>query len=87
LAKSANGEGVVALGEADTVFGCKELGVEVGGAGKVKRALEEELAGSGCKEIAPTRHFGDIGLRIVDYTGRTNVVADLAISAKDKVCS
>ena len=47
LTEGADGKGVVALGEADTVLVGEELGVEVGGCGEIEGALEENLAGGG----------------------------------------
>jgi hypothetical protein len=49
LPEGADGEGVVALVEADAVFVGEELGVEVGGRGKAQ-------------EVAAADYFGDFGV-------------------------
>ena len=69
LAEGADGEGVVALGEADAVLVGEELGVEVGGRGEVEGALEEDLAGGGFEEVAAADYFGDLHVCVVDYAG------------------
>ena len=69
LAESADGEGVVAFGEADAVLVGEELGVEVGGRGEVEGALEEDLAGGGFEEVAAADNFGDLRIGVVDDAG------------------
>jgi hypothetical protein len=69
LTEGSDSEGIVTLGEADAVFVCKEVGVEVGGCGEVESALEEDLAGSGFEEVAAADYFGDLSVGVVDYTG------------------
>jgi hypothetical protein len=69
LTESADGEGVVAFGEADALVVSEKLGVEVGWRGKIEGALEEDLAGSGFEEVAAADYFGDGGVGIVDDTG------------------
>jgi hypothetical protein len=69
LAKGADGEGVVALGEACALFVGEELRVEVGWRGKHEGALQEDLTGGGLEEVAATDYFGDVGVVVVDYTG------------------
>ncbi len=68
-AEGAEGEGVVALGEADAVAVAEEAAVEVGGGGVVEGALEEDLAGGGLEEVAAADDFGDVGEGVVDGTG------------------
>ena len=69
LTEGADGDGVVALGEADTVLVGEELGVEVGGSGEIEGALEKNLAGGGFEEVATTDYFGDLGVGVVDDAG------------------
>ena len=69
LAEGTDGEGIVALGQADAVLVGEEMGVEVGRGGKEKGALEEDLAGGGFEEVAAADYFGDLGVGVVDDTG------------------
>jgi hypothetical protein len=69
LTEGADGEGVVALGEAGAEFVDEEAGVEVGGCGEIKGALEKDLAGGGFEEIAAADYFSDVGAGVVDDTG------------------
>ena len=68
-AESAEGESVVALGEADAVGVAHELAMEVGGGGVAEGALEEDLAGGGLEEVAAADYFGDVDEGVVDYAG------------------
>jgi hypothetical protein len=85
LAEGADGEGVVALGEAGAVLVGEEVSVEVGGRGEVEGALEEELAGGGLEQVAATDYFGDLGVSVVDYTGE--LVAGEAVLSPDQEVS
>ena len=69
LPEGADGESIVALGQADAVPVGEEMGVEVGRGGKKKGALEEDLAGGGFEEVAAADYFGDVGVGVVDNTG------------------
>jgi hypothetical protein len=69
LAEGADGEGVVALGEADAVLVGEEVSVEVCGLREIEGALEEELAGGGLEEIAAPDYFGDLSVGVVGYAG------------------
>ena len=69
LAEGADGEGVVAFGEAETMFVAEEMGVEVAGCREVKGALEENLARGGLEKIGTTDDFGDLGVGVVDDAG------------------
>ncbi len=69
LAEGADGECVVAFGEADALRVAEEVGVEVGGSGEVEGALEEDLAGGGFEEVGSADYFGDLGGCVVDYAG------------------
>jgi len=66
-AEGAEGEGVVALGEADTMDVAHEVAVEVGGGGVVESALEEDLAGGGLEEVSAADDLGDGCEGVVDY--------------------
>ncbi len=68
-AEGAEGEGVVALGEADAVAVAHEVAVEVGGGGVAEGALEEDLAGGGLEEVSAADDFGDGGEGVVDDAG------------------
>ena len=68
-AEGAEGEGVVALGQADAVGVAHEVAVEVGGGEVAERALEEDLAGSGLEEVAAADDFGDASEGVVDDAG------------------
>jgi len=68
-AEGAEGEGVVALGEADAVAVAHEVAMEVGRGGVVECALEKDLAGRGLEEVAAADDFGDVGEGVVDDTG------------------
>ena len=68
-AEGAEGQGVVALGEADAVAIAHEVAVEVGGSWVVERLLKENLAGSGFEEVAAADDFGDVGEGVVYDTG------------------
>ncbi len=67
LAEGADGQGVVAFGEADAVVVGEKLGVEVRWRGKIEGALEEDLAGGGFEEVAAADYFSDLGVGIVDH--------------------
>ena len=69
MAEGADGEGVVAFGEADAVGVAEEVGVEVGDGREIEGALEEDLAGGGLEEVGAADDFGDVGVGVVDYTG------------------
>ena len=47
LTESADGEGVVAFGEAGAMFVTEKVGVEPDGSGEVEGSLKEDLAGGG----------------------------------------
>ena len=82
LPEGADGQGVVALGETDAVLVGEEMSVEVGGSGKVKGLLEEDLAGGGFEEVAAADYFGDLRGRVVDHTGE--LVRGKAVFAPDE---
>ena len=67
--EGADGEGVVALGEASAVLVRKELGVEVSGSGEVEGALKEELADGGLQEVAASDYCGNLHVCAVDDAG------------------
>jgi hypothetical protein len=69
LPEGADGESIVALGQADAVPVGEEMGVEVGRGGKEKGSLEENLAGGGFEEVAAADYFGDLGVGVVDHAG------------------
>ena len=69
LAEGADGEGVVAFGEAETMFVAEEMGVEVAGGGEVEGALEEDLACGGFEKIGTADDFGDLGVGVVGDAG------------------
>ena len=85
LPEGPDGEGVVALGEADAALVGEEMGVEVGGCGKEKGALQEDLAGGGFEEVAAADYFGDVGVGVVDHTGE--LVGRQAVFAPDEEVS
>lgn len=82
LPEGADGESIVALGQADAVPVGEEMGVEVGGRWEVEGALEEELAGGGFEEIAAADYFGDVCVGVVDDTGQ--LVAGEAVLTPDE---
>ena len=69
LAEGAEGEGVVAFGEADAVLVGEELSVEVVGRWEVESTLKEDLAGGGFEEVSAADYFSDVHGCIVDYAG------------------
>ena len=69
LAEGADGQSVVAFGEADAVVVGEKSGVEVGWRGTSEGALEEDLAGGGFEEVAAADYFGDRGVGVVDHAG------------------
>ena len=68
--EGADGEGVVAFGEADAVLVGEELGVVIDGRRKQEGALEEDLAGGGLEEVAAADYFGDLSVCVVDDAGQ-----------------
>ena len=89
LPEGTDGEGVVALGEANAMLVGKESRVEVGGRGEKERALKEDLAGGGLEQVAAADYFRDVGLGVVNNAGE--LVAGQAVLAPNeeiaKVCS
>jgi hypothetical protein len=69
LPEGADGESVVALGQADAMLVGEERRVEVAGRGEVQRALEEDLAGGGFEEVAAADYFCDVGVGVIDHAG------------------
>jgi hypothetical protein len=67
--EGADGEGVVALGEASAVLVREQLGVEVNGRWEVEGALKEELAGSGFEKVAAADYFGNLHVCAVGGAG------------------
>ena len=82
LAEGAEGEGVVAFGEALAVVVEHERGVVVGGRGVAEGAEEEELAKGGADEIGAADDFGDAELGVVDGAGE--LVAGGVVFAPDE---
>ena len=82
LAEGAEGEGVVAFGEALAMVVEHERGVVVGGRGVAEGAEEEELAKGGADEIGAADDFGDAELGIVDGAGE--LVAGGVVFAPDE---
>jgi hypothetical protein len=69
LPEGADGQRVMALGEAGALLVGKELGVEVCRRWKVEGVLEKDLAGGGFEEIAAADYFGDLHCCVVDHAG------------------
>jgi hypothetical protein len=69
LAEGADGESVVALGEAEAAFVAEEVGVEVARLGEIEGALEQDLARGGFEEIGAANDFGDLGVGVIDDAG------------------
>ena len=67
LTEGTDGESIMALREADTMFVGEELRVEVCGSREIEGALEEDLAGGGFEEITTADYLGDVGVGVVDY--------------------
>ncbi len=69
LPEGADGEGVVALGEADAVFVAEQVGVDVCDGGKAEGALEKDLAGGGLEQVGAADDLGDALVGVVDDAG------------------
>ena len=81
-AEGAEGEGVVAFGEALAVVVEHERGVVVGGSGVAEGADEEQLAKGGADEIGAADDFGDAEFGVVDGAGE--LVAGGVVFAPDE---
>jgi hypothetical protein len=82
LSKRADGQCVVALGEAGAVFVGEQTGVKVGRSGEVKGALEEDLAGGGFEQVAAADYFGNVGVGVIDDAGE--LIAGETVLSPDK---
>src|ERR1700730_12950505 len=82
FAQGAEGEGVVAFGEADSCGVGEQAGVEVRGGGEVEGALEEDLARGGFEQVTAADYFGYIHGGVVDYAGE--LVAGDSVLAPDE---
>src|ERR1700730_2832778 len=84
FAQGAEGEGVVAFGEADSCGVGEQAGVEVRGGGEAEGALQEDLAGGGFQEVAAADDFGDAHGGVVDYAGEL-VAGDSVFTPDEEV--
>ncbi len=81
-AEGAEGEGVVAFGEALAGVVGHERAVIKGGSRNAEGAEEEELAESGFDEVGAADDFGDVEIRVVD--GGSKLVAGHVVFPPDE---
>ena len=81
-AEGGDGEGVVALGEANAVPVGEERGVMVGGERGAEGFEDEELAEGGTDEVGAADYFGNTKFGVVD--GARELVAGEAVLSPDE---
>jgi hypothetical protein len=84
MAKGAQAEGVVTLGEALAGFVGHQWTVAKGGRRQSKRAVEQKLAGGGEEEVGPANDFGDLHGGIVHDNGKL-VSRNVVVTPDDEI--